>query len=226
MSGISDIQQKLANIGIEEKIEPKKDQNDLGQEEFLELLVAQLRNQDPMKPMENGDFMGQIAQFGTVDGVHNLEKAFSNFSESILSSQALQATSLVGRGVNVPGNTNLLRAGEKVHGQLPLDEYTAGVNVKVYNESGELVKSLDLGDQPSGTFKFSWDGTNNAGQGQPPGVYYFEATGRKNGATTESLPMHMTVNVDSVTLGKGNGGLLLNLSGMGTVDFDQIVSIN
>ena len=79
---------------------PQQRSNDeLGQEDFLTLMISQFRNQDPFEPMDNGDFLGQLAQFGTVSGIENLNSAFAGLAGSIQSEQALQAANLVGRDV-------------------------------------------------------------------------------------------------------------------------------
>ena len=72
-------------------------EGDLGQEDFLHLMLTQLKNQDPFKPMESGEFLGQLAQFGTVQGLAGLQTSFDSLSSSLVSNQALQASSLVGR---------------------------------------------------------------------------------------------------------------------------------
>ncbi|TAL42573.1 MAG: flagellar hook assembly protein FlgD, partial [Methylovulum sp.] len=72
----------------------------LSQDEFLKLMTTQMTHQDPTKPMQNGEFLSQMAQFGTVSGIQDLQQSFKDFSASISSDQALQASSLVGRTVS------------------------------------------------------------------------------------------------------------------------------
>ncbi len=89
------------------------DANELGLNTFLKLMVTQLNNQDPFKPMENGDFLSQIAQFGSVTGLEQLNKSFESLSTNITSGQALQAGSLVGREVLAPVDSGYLMPGEQ-----------------------------------------------------------------------------------------------------------------
>ena len=92
--------------------ETNRDQGELGQAEFFDLMVTQLKNQDPFKPMESGEFLGQIAQFSTVDGIGGLQRSFESLAGSLQSSQALQASTMVGRSVALPGDTLRLEAGQ------------------------------------------------------------------------------------------------------------------
>ena len=96
-------------LGLNRTVETEQRDNDqLGQAEFLELMTAQLRFQDPLQPMENGDFLGQMAQFGTVSGINDLNNTFNSMSSSFQSNQALQASTLVGRRVLVPSQSGFL----------------------------------------------------------------------------------------------------------------------
>ena len=93
-----------------------KKKTSLGQEDFLKLMTTQMTHQDPNNPMQNGEFLSQMAQFGTVSGIQDLQKSFADFANSINSDQALQASSLVGRYVSVPTSTGILPAGGEIKG--------------------------------------------------------------------------------------------------------------
>src|SRR5262245_53832534 len=94
--------------------------SELGQEDFLRLMITQFKNQDPFKPMENGEFLAQLAQFSTVKGLDDLNNSFGNLSSSVVSNQALQASSLLGRTVLVDGNMGNLDAGGQLSGAVEL----------------------------------------------------------------------------------------------------------
>ena len=100
----------LQNLGINQQTQPDKSRNDLGQDEFFQLMVAQLTNQDPLKPLESNEFLGQVAQFSTVTGVQDMHQAITDLAASFQSNQALQASTMVGRDVLVPGSRTLLGA--------------------------------------------------------------------------------------------------------------------
>lgn len=197
----------------------------LGQDQFLKLLTTQLTHQDPMKPMDNGEFLGQMAQFSTVSGIQDLQASFKDFAASISSDQALQAAGLVGRFVSAPSDQALLAAGGSVSGDFELPTSSPQVALKVVNpQTGETVRDLSLGPQPSGTTAFTWDGMDNNGQFANPGVYNIQVQAQIDGANT-ALATNIKSQVKSVTMGSGNTGLQVNLTGLGTVKFNQIKQI-
>jgi flagellar basal-body rod modification protein FlgD len=197
----------------------------LGQDQFLKLLTTQMTHQDPLKPMENGEFLGQMAQFSTVSGIQDLQASFKDFANSISSDQALQAAGLVGRYVSAPSGEALLSAGGDVIGDFELPGSSTNVGVKIINpETGETVRDIDLGTQAAGTADFTWDGKDNNGQYAGPGVYKVEASAWLDGKNTV-LATNIKSQVSSVTMGNGTSGLQVNLNGVGSVKFSQIKQI-
>ena len=200
-----------------------KSRKELGQEEFLELMTAQLQNQDPMKPMESGEFLTQIAQFSTVEGVGDLNEAFATLSQSLVSNQALQAANLVGRSVLAPTGLAALSEGGTISGAVDLPAASNDVAVNVYDQSGQLVRRLDLGSQAAGSASFQWDGLRDDGQFAPPGTYFVSAEASVDGRT-EAVDTLLESRVRSVTL-SNSGGLLLDLEGVGSLDFSEVAQI-
>lgn len=213
----------LKELGIA-RSEPTKPRNELGQAEFLKLMTTQLTHQDPSKPMESGEFLGQIAQFSTVTGIQDLQDAFNGFASSVSSDQALQAANLVGRTVLAPGDEGLLAAGGTLDGELVVPENATSVAVEVLDSNGGLVQRIDLGAQSAGQAKFSWDGLSVDGTYENPGKYKIRANGVIAG-TNVGLDSLIHSRVDSVTLGRGNGGLSINVAGLGPVNFSDIHQI-
>ncbi|MDD2758950.1 MAG: flagellar hook assembly protein FlgD [Methylomonas sp.] len=197
----------------------------LGQEQFLKLLTTQLTHQDPMKPMENGEFLGQMAQFSTVSGIQDLQASFKDFAGSISSNQALQAAGLVGRYVMAPGKEALLGVGDSVSGDFELPVSSPNVNVKIINpKTGETVKEISLGTQPKGKTSFEWDGTDSNGVLANPGVYKVEASAWLDGKNTV-LATNIKSKVSSVTMATESTGLQVNLTGLEPVKFNQLKQI-
>lgn len=224
MSGIGGVDNKiLESLGLTST--QTKDKKELGQDDFLKLLVAQMKHQNPLEPQENGDFLAQMAQFGTVDGIGNLQKSFDNLSSALQSNQALQASSLVGRNVFVPGNSATLVAGESVKGAVELSTSASDVKVAITSSSGELVQTLSLGSQAAGTVNFAWDGKTASGGTATPGEYTIKVSAISGNTTTELTPL-VSANVDSVTLGTNGAELQLNLAGKGTVPLSQVKQIS
>lgn len=195
----------------------------LGKDAFLRLMITQLNNQDPLNPQENAEFVAQLAQFSTVEGIDNLNTSFSGFSNSMSSSQALQASSLVGRQVQVQTDRANYDGAASVNGFVELSAATANAQVSVFNAGGELVRTIDLGNLPAGQHGFSWDGQNASGTDMPAGSYLFRTQALIDGQQSE-LDTFLGVNVDSVTLAK-SGDVSLNLAGVGTVPLSQVRTI-
>ncbi|MCC7413259.1 MAG: flagellar hook assembly protein FlgD [Gammaproteobacteria bacterium] len=192
----------------------------LGQDTFLELMIAQLKNQDPMKPMESGDFLAQIAQFTTASGVGELNDSFNTLAGALQSNQALQASTLVGRNVLVPSQIAVLTPGTPVQGTIDLPRAAGLVSLSVYDSAGQLVRQMSLGAQTAGTSQFSWDGLDDAGAAVPAGRYRI-AIEAESGNETLSLQPYLPARVESVSLRSG-GAPQLNLTGLGTVGLDEV----
>ncbi|MEX0614466.1 MAG: flagellar hook assembly protein FlgD [Methylophaga sp.] len=195
----------------------------LAMEDFMSLMTTQLQNQDPLKPMESGDFLGQIASFGTVSGIADLQNSFSSFAKAMQSDQALQGSSLVGRSVLVPSSIGTMTPDQPLKGQINVQEPVSDLTVKVFNEGGSLVKTIEMGSA-SGYTNFQWDGLNENQQPMPPGIYQFQATGTVDGKNT-AFATATVARVDSVLVGSGSQGLTVNLAGIGSVPFKEVQEI-
>ncbi len=217
----------LGSLGIatQRDSQPRvTDRGELGQEQFLTLMIAQFRNQDPFEPMTNGEFLSQLAQFGTVSGIGELQNSFSALSESIYSEQALQAANLVGHRVLARTETGYLAEGGVIAGAADLDASASGVIVDITDQAGQLVRRLELGSQPSGLVAWQWDGLTEEGEAAPPGTYR-AATTVVRGTLTESVQTLIGATIDSVTLGRNGQGLTLNLEGQGSLRLSQVERI-
>lgn len=222
-NAINDYSQYTVTPKLDTATTPKK--TSLGQEQFLKLMTTQMTHQDPSKPMENGQFLTQIAQFGTVSGIQDLQKSFGDFAGSITSSQALQATSLVGRNVSAPGTKGLLGVNGEISGDINLPDSSSSVNVAISDSTtGELIKNMELGAHGAGKMPFVWDGLNSNGVMASPGVYKIEATAYIDGNNT-AMATDINSKVDSVSMGNAANGLKVNLTGLDSVDFNQIKQI-
>lgn len=189
----------------------KKDQ--LGQAEFLELMIAQLKNQDPFKAMDPSQFLGQLAQFGTVSGIAEIKEAFGTLSESMRSSQVLDGATMVGREVLVPSDEVMLQAEGSVRGAIEVPTGTNALQVNIRDANGALVRRMTL-PTTSGLQEFSWDGIADNGTRAAAGEYTFEAVASVAGRSG-SLEMLMAGRVNSVTIDAATG-LTLNTSNLGS----------
>jgi flagellar basal-body rod modification protein FlgD len=200
------------------------DNSEILQEDFLELMVTQLNNQDPFKPMESGEFLGQLAQFGTVSGIDNLENSFKELANSLTSNQALQASSLIDREVWLTTDRGALPGAGPMNAALELPAGAEQVRVGVYDDTGRLVRQLELGNQPGGQLEFSWDGMDAEGVRQPPGTYQLKAEA-STGGVTQAVEITVIAKVAGVTLGRPGEPMNLEIDGLGTVELSKIKRI-
>ncbi|MBL4782139.1 MAG: flagellar hook assembly protein FlgD [Porticoccaceae bacterium] len=199
-----------------------KKKEELGQAEFMRLLVAQLNNQDPTKPMDNFEFLSQIAQFSTVSGIQDMQTSLSGLGESMVSTRAIQASSLVGREVISASNQALYVPGDEISGVVAMPVAASGVQIQVSDSAGQLVKVLDIGDVGAGIHKFSWDGLLADGEAIPQGSYQVTASGMIDGAV-EALPAFAAAQVTSVSIGAGGAEISLNLDGGESVSYADVL---
>ncbi len=221
---IPSINPELEALGLSRDLRAKGPTEELGADAFLRLMITQFRNQDPFKPLESGEFLGQLAQFGTVSGLTELKQEFQGLASSLVSNQALQASSLLGRDVLVARSTGYLPAGGALGGAVDLPAAAQQVRVQVVTPGGAVVRSFDLGPQGAGLARFSWDGLGDDGQTLPEGRYAFRAQ-VQNGASQSAAQVLVEAPVESVTLGGGRAGLSLTLRGIGEVSFGDVRQI-
>jgi flagellar basal-body rod modification protein FlgD len=219
MAGINNVGQgglsyldQLKNLQDQSKTDETTGKQDLKQEDFLSLLTKQLSQQDPFKPVSNDQMIAQMASFATVDGIGKMNTQFESLNSSMTSNQALQASSLVGRDVLVPGAAGIKPADAGMAAMVKLPQSMDNLLVRVENEMGQLVRTFDVGAQPGGDARVEWDGNDEQGNPMPAGKYRVKASGLMEGENRE-FEVSTYANVNSVLLGKGDGNVLLNLAG-------------
>lgn len=195
----------------------KKDQ--LGQAEFLELMIAQLKNQDPFKAMDPSQFLGQLAQFGTVSGIQEMQSAFTQMSDSMRASQVLDGATMVGRQVLVASEDTLLGTEGSVRGAIDVPSSASGVQLNVLDSAGQLVRRMTVSNS-AGLNDFTWDGTGDNGARLEAGEYTFEAVANIGGANVE-LETLLADRVQSVTIDSAKG-LTLNTTGLGARSLSEV----
>ena len=189
---------------------------------FLTLLVAQLKNQDPLNPLDNAQVTTQLAQISTVSGISQLNDTVAALGASMGISQYLQAATLVGHDVVLGGN-DLALADGKVQGGMQLSGAADHVTVAISDAAGNVVRTLDLGAQEAGTRFFDWDGKSDSGSAVPAGHYTFAVTATAAGkAVTFDTLMHATVEGIVST----PSGALLQLNDGNQIAFDAVKQIH
>jgi flagellar basal-body rod modification protein FlgD len=218
MDNVNGTSSAIDRLGISQTQASKN--NKLGQDTFLKLMVAQLQNQDPRKPMESGDFLGQLAQFSTVNGIQELQNSFGLLASSLQSSQALQASTMVGRGVLVESSIATLPQKEGVAGAVDLPASVGNLSITIQNANGQVVRRLSLGQQTAGLAHFRWDGLREGGRALPPGQYKLTAEVTVEDKTV-AYPVLVRAQVESVTL-QAQGTPLLNIANIGPISLDKV----
>jgi flagellar basal-body rod modification protein FlgD len=214
----------FAGLGLDPQRTSTSARKELGQQEFFELMVAQLKHQDPLKPLDSNEFLGQVAQFTAVRGIQDMQRSFADLASALGSSQALQASTLVGREVLVPGGLGYLSETGGVAGAVRVPEATRELGLTVYDSVGRVVRQINLGARPAGDVEFAWDGVTDGGQRATPGTYAVAASvelgGQKVAAETLVL-----ARVESVTLGRAGAEMQLNLAGLGPIGLGTVREI-
>jgi len=191
----------------------------LGQAEFLKLMMAQLKNQDPMAPMENGEFLGQMAQFSTVNSIGEMSKQLQGLADQMASSRLLSSGSLIGRSILSNGSYGELAEGKSLDGAVRITEPVDGAVVYVRNAIGQVMETFELGPSGAGDYPFSWDGALPGGVNAMPGRYQVDVAVTRNGKTEAAKAM-LYIPVNSVSM--QGSEIVLNLQNGTKVPLSQV----
>jgi flagellar basal-body rod modification protein FlgD len=152
------------NAFLDQYAAPEKNtgaNKELGRDAFMKLLITQMNNQNPLEPQENGDFISQLAEFSSLEGIETLTDTVKGVSTSFESSRALQASSLVGQQVVVPNsNAGFLELGGVTAAYLDLPANSTSTELKIKDENGSLIETIQLGFHKEGALNIRWDGWN------------------------------------------------------------------
>jgi flagellar basal-body rod modification protein FlgD len=191
------------------------------EDRFLTLLVTQMRNQDPLNPLDNAQVTSQLAQLSTVSGIDKLNQTMGTVLSSLAALQPIQAAGLVGKTVAVEGNAIALSQG-KAKGGYALEEPATQVSVTVTDAAGKTVRTMNLGARQPGLATFDWDGKDDGGRALPDGAYSF-ALSAVNGTKAASARSLAVATVQGVI--PASDGFALNLGAAGIVPFARVAQI-
>ncbi|BBP03824.1 basal-body rod modification protein FlgD [Sulfuriferula plumbiphila] len=191
------------------------------QDTFMKLLVTQMKNQDPLNPLDNAQVTSQLAQLSTVTGIEKMNTTLQSLIGSYQSSQALQAAGMIGHGVLVVGSSLNLSNGRAPFG-IDLAGAADNVKVTILDASGRPVRSMNLGSQPAGMLPLQWDGRTDSGAAAAGGQYSFTVSATQAGqkVSADSLAFGQVASVAS-----GSQGVVLNVPGLGPVNLIDIRQI-
>jgi flagellar basal-body rod modification protein FlgD len=191
------------------------------QSAFLQLLVTQMQNQDPLNPMDNSQITSQLAQISTVDGITSLNTSMQALISSNNTNQTIAAASMLGTTVLVPGSSMTLSSGQAVYG-INLPQAASNVQVSVKDSTGNVVSTINLGAQPAGVTALSWNGAENSGATAASGTYTFSVTAAQGSTAITATALSGAV-VQGVT--QGTSGPQLNLGTLGAVPVSSVQQI-
>lgn len=195
--------------------------NQDNQDRFLKLLVTQLKNQDPLNPLDNAAVTTQLAQINTVSGIDKLNTTLSTLLDSYSNTQDMQAAELIGKNVLVAGSSIPLKSGA-AYGGVNLSGPADEIKINILNAAGTVVQTQSLGARAGGSFTFAWDGMTDSGAAAPDGIYKFEVSASSGG---QPVPVE-SLQIGTVSaLVRSKGGFLLDLGSLGAVDFRSVQQV-
>lgn len=212
----------LDKLGVnkqEEATTKRRDQ--LGQADFLKLMTTQLQNQDPFAPMDNADFIAQMAQFSTVTGITDMGQTLKGMSDQLQEFRIATASNLLGHSVLVPGNLARPDENGEIHGVVDLPSSASMSNIRFTNEQGEILHQVDMGAQPRGLVGFSWLDIPSEilEAGDAIRVEAYADTG--NGL--EAVSPSVFADVLAATTGNGRDGVQLDIRDYGTISAAEVI---
>lgn len=189
-------------------------QSQMGKDEFLNLLVTQLRYQNPLEPMKDTEFVAQLAQFSSLEQLSNINSTLDNSTQlDYMLSQTIantMATTLIGKEVIATGNqiNHSYDAAETLHFNLAGE--AASAEIKIYDEDGALVKTIQTDDLDSGLNSIEWNGKDESGANISAGNYTFEVTATDAGGESVAVETRRIGTVESVRYEDGQGYLIVD----------------
>src|SRR3954471_12986785 len=198
---------------------------ELDQGDFLTLMITQLKNQDPFKPLDPSQYVGQLAQFSSVSGLADMNKNITALTDSLRGNQVLDGSSLIGHTILASGDTVHLSAanGVEARGAQGLINVPAGasaVQLVVKDSTGAQVKTIAL-DAGRGTHAFTWDGSTDGGAAAAAGAYKIDVVARV-GDQNVSLKTSVAARVSSVALDPSSGALMLDTDSLGELAMSDV----
>ena len=212
----------LDKLGVnkqEEATTKRRDQ--LGQADFLKLMTTQLQNQDPFAPMDNADFIAQMAQFSTVTGITSMDESLKNVAAKLGETRIATAANMLGHSVLVPGKIARADDDGSVNGVIDLPSASTNVNVVFKSQNGEIIDTINLGNQSSGLVGFAWHGApKDMIENDEP---IFVEAYANSGKGMEGVSSSIFAEVLSSSAGDGDSGVMLDVRDYGTISANEVI---
>ena len=191
------------------------------QDRFLKLLVTQMKNQDPLNPLDNAQVTSQLAQISTVNGIEKLNATMESMASGFTAGQSLQAANMIGHNVLIPGSALQLAQGGGVFG-VNLAQPADQVKVTILDSAGNAVQVMDIGAQAAGSLPLTWDGKTSVGATAPDGNYTVSVSALRGDQQVDAQTLAFG-RVQGVT--QGSQGVQLNVGTLGSTGLANVKQI-
>lgn len=191
------------------------------QDRFMTLLVTQMKNQDPLNPMDNAQVTSQMAQLSTVSGIDKLNATVESLIGSVQNGQSYQASGMIGHNVLVPGNKiSSTGTGGYLGVDLPVGADKLTVTIK--DSAGSTIRTLSLGAQSTGTAAVNWDGFADNGSVAKTGSYTYDVAATTAGQSVAASALNYA---QVMSVSNSSSGIKLNLSNLASVSTSDVKEI-
>ncbi len=207
------------------KVTSSKD-SALGKDDFLNLLVAQLQNQDPLSPLDSTAFTSQLAEFSSLEQLSNVNENLEYLQMYQSSINNAQAVSFIGKNIDALGSSIQLESGENEDIHFELEQDSSSVVINIYDEAGSLVKYIENGPLGEGKQSVEWDGTDNSGNTLPEGIYKFEVMAVNANGDKVQTATYISDRVTGVTFENGVTYLLAGGMKIPIGDVIEVFEVN
>jgi len=207
MSSIAEIIANNRNIDATPKSEAEKSA-EMNKEQFLQLLVAQLQNQDPLNPMESTEFTSQLAQFSSLEQMIDVNKNLEEIKSEVSVDVHGDPINYIGKEIKADDNSIIRKDGSNLTGSYKLDE-GANITIAIYNQYGQEVRTINAGWMDPGEYPVEWEGKDNLGYDVYDGNYTFNVFGQNQFGNYINIETFSSGEVTGVTHANGLAYLLL-----------------
>jgi len=197
----------LGTVSTATQTSSSQGRNVLGKDDFLNLLVAQLKNQDPLKPIDSTEFTAQLAQFSSLESLSNINDTLNELKLYQTSTNNSMAVELLGRSVTASGNSVEIIKGVPENIVFQLAGNASAVSVNLFDAAGRLVKKIDAGALTAGEQTVRWDGTDNKGNALADGAYTFAVEAADPTGQSVNVVPYIRGNVTDIVYREGTAYL-------------------
>ena len=213
-----------ANTAYAQQSAGKSSGGDLNQSDFLRLMAAQLKSQDPSQPMDPSSFFNQLTQFSMVSGMQGLQTSFNTLAQTLASQNSIRASDLLGHKIMFKSPSAMLDASTGLQGAVDVPAKASSVTVQIKDAAGNVVKTVDLGAATAGNQDFTWDGHGEDGATLPPGKYSISATAIVDGAP-QTATTYTSASVEGVSLGANGASPTIDVGALGQISMSDVFEI-